>query len=76
METLSPKQNFVETADFNTELTFDKRKNLSSVEQLILFNHKIKQKQNSLHRDPSSEFKVRRSQQLKEQAQLLREMKE
>ena len=69
-------EKFVETKDFNTDLTFDKRKNLSSMEQLILFNHKIKEKQSSPHRDPASEYKVRRSLQMKEQAQLLREMRE
>ena len=41
MET-PPQENFVETKDFKSDLTFDKRKNLSSMEQLIFFNHKIK----------------------------------
>ena len=56
-------ENFIrsDTKDFAETLTFEKRKKLNSIEQLILFNHKIKKKQNAMKKDPLTEYKVKKS---------------
>ena len=49
---------------------------MSSIDQLVLFQHKIKKKQNAMDQDPVIAGKVRKSQQMKEQADHLRELRE
>ena len=55
-----------EASDLSDELTFEKRKKLDSVEQLVLFQQKIKKKQKVMMDDPLNIYKVQRSRQIKE----------
>ena len=51
-----------DTKDFTREISFDRRTQLNSVEQLILLQHKIKKKSSAMKQDPANADKVRRSQ--------------
>ena len=55
--------------NFEDALTFEKRRALSSTDQLILFQDKIYKKQKIMMQDPSNADKVLRSQQMKEEAE-------
>lgn len=50
-----------DTKDFAGDISFDRRTQLNSVEQLILLQHKIKKKSSAMKQDPANADKVRRS---------------
>ena len=62
-------------ASLDDRLAFEKRINLSSTDQLILFQHKIKQKQRSLDQDQLLAQKMQRSKQMKAEADKVRALK-
>ena len=53
--------------DYQAGLTFEKRRSLSSVDHLALFQHKIRQKSKLMLQDPAVAHKVRMSQLMKQQ---------